>query len=132
MARSTEYARRTRTASGAGARRGRETAGPEELSAMAAQRPRGASYDEARDWGAIGLFAAGMAIGLALGAGTALLTAPMSGRETREYLGDRVEERWSGLRDEVRGMGRRGRRKLRRALSRGRWAAEDVVDRGTR
>ncbi|MDQ6886617.1 MAG: YtxH domain-containing protein [Gemmatimonadota bacterium] len=132
MARSTEYARRARGAAGAPGRRNREAASPEALAALAAQRPSGASYDEPRDWGSIGLFAAGLALGIALGAGTALLTAPMSGRETRQYLGDRVEERWSGLRDEVRFMGRRGRRKLRRALSRGRWAAEDVVDRGTR
>ena len=53
-------------------------------------------------------FAAGIAIGLAVGAGVALLFAPQSGEDTREAIADRgrrVADRgrdaWDDLRDEL-------------------------------
>lgn len=105
-------------------------------------RAQGRSYDDDRD-GKIGTFAAGLAIGLAVGAGMALLTAPSTGEEARAYLtgrmhdlGDDVAERWDDLRDELRARARRGRKHAGRKLTRGgwqltraRWAAEDALAR---
>jgi gas vesicle protein len=95
-----------------------------------------AGYDESTDWEKIGTFGAGLVIGLALGAGAALLFAPRTGEETREILGERarrlgndMSDRWDDLRGGVRKAARRGRRKVRRGLTRGRWAVEDVADR---
>jgi hypothetical protein len=93
----------------------------------------GSSYDETTEWDDLGIFGAGLAVGLALGAGLALLLAPQSGEETREILGER--SRWLGdhftggfddLRGGVERATRRSRRKLRRGLTRGRWMVEDM------
>jgi hypothetical protein len=99
-------------------------------------KPIGAGHDVSRDWPRIGAFGAGLALGLALGAGAALLFAPRTGEETRELLGTRARElgdgmadRWDDLRHELRRAARRGRRKMRRGVTRGRWALEDVRDR---
>ena len=65
------------------------------------------------DWQHIAIFGAGLALGLALGAGTALLAAPQSGEETRAGLKSRVRrlrrtatrtsrDAWSELGDELR------------------------------
>ncbi|HEX7941255.1 MAG TPA: YtxH domain-containing protein, partial [Gemmatimonadaceae bacterium] len=69
----------------------------------------GRSYDESTDWGKIGSFGAGLAIGLLFGAGAALLMAPQSGEETRDLLerrarrlGHRAADRWDDLRDDFR------------------------------
>jgi len=93
----------------------------------------GSSYEETMEWDNIGIFGAGLAAGLALGAGLALLLAPRSGEETREILGER--SRWvtdhvaggfDDLRDGVERATRRSRRKLRRGITRGRWMVEDM------
>ena len=96
----------------------------------------GTSYDEPTDWRRVGLFGAGLAIGLAVGAGVALLVAPQSGAETRDQIGerarglrDRAAGRWDDLRDEIRWAVRRGRTRARRKLIRSRWATEDFVER---
>src|SRR5690606_1347141 len=52
----------------------------------------GSSYEETMEWDNIGIFGAGLAAGLAVGAALALLLAPRSGEETRELLGER--SRW--------------------------------------
>lgn len=70
-----------------------------------------------------GTFGAGLLLGLAIGAGIAILFAPQSGDVTRAHLGHRarhlrgrVTDRWEDLRDDVRRSARRGRRKLNRTL----------------
>ncbi|MEP6999565.1 MAG: YtxH domain-containing protein [bacterium] len=81
------------------------------------------------DWRQIAVFGAGLALGLAVGAGVALLTAPQAGDETRAYLrrragrtsravGRRGRDAWADLRDELSGMTRAiRRRKVRRAAA---------------
>jgi gas vesicle protein len=74
------------------------------------------------DWQQIAIFGAGLALGLALGAGAALLTAPQSGEETRAVLKGRVRrmrrsatrtsrDAWTELADELRGAARSLRRR---------------------
>jgi gas vesicle protein len=86
------------------------------------------------DWQQVAIFGAGLALGLALGAGTALLTAPQSGEETRAVLKGRArrirratsrrgQDAWAELRDELRNATRslrrrRSQRAARRALQR--------------
>ncbi|HET7585427.1 MAG TPA: YtxH domain-containing protein [Gemmatimonadaceae bacterium] len=79
----------------------------------------------------------GIALGVVLGAGIALLTTPYSGDEVRERIADgarrvggRVAEGWDDVRDEADYLARRGRRRVNRGLARSRWAAEDAIDRG--
>jgi hypothetical protein len=91
------------------------------------------------DWRQIGTLGVGIAIGVAVGAGIALLLAPMSGEETRDLIGDRARrlrgraaDSWDDLRDELRWAARRGRKRVRRGATRGRWAAEDAVDKARR
>jgi gas vesicle protein len=91
------------------------------------------------DWGKVGVFGAGLAIGLTMGAGVALLLAPFSGAETRELigyraraLGARASDRLDDLRGEMQWLRARGRRKMRRGMTRSRWAAQDLADRGKR
>ena len=100
------------------------------------ERAVGTSYDRRPDWRRVGVFGAGLFLGLAVGAGAALLLAPQSGEETRELLGagarrlgDRAADRWDDLRDELRWLARRGRKSVRRGVTRGRWAAEDAIER---
>jgi hypothetical protein len=71
------------------------------------------------------VFAAGLALGVALGAGAALLLAPQSGSETRHEIvrrsrriGRRSRDAWDDLRDELRRAARRGSRALRRRRER--------------
>lgn len=68
------------------------------------------------DWKEVAIFGAGVALGLALGAGTALLFAPRSGRETRQSIARagrgatrRTHDAWDDLRYELRRAARRGR-----------------------
>jgi gas vesicle protein len=76
-------------------------------------------YDDER--GTIG-FLAGLAVGVVLGAGVALLTAPQSGRRTREQIAKRAEE-WGELAsDQVETAGDR----LHDAADEVRKAAEDT------
>jgi gas vesicle protein len=58
------------------------------------------------DWNAIGLFAAGIAVGAVLGASVALLLAPASGEETRHRIANTVRRRddediWEQLAEEL-------------------------------
>lgn len=99
--------------------------------------PIGRSYDSDTDWRTLGVLGAGIALGMALGAGVALLTAARTGADTRDLIGerarltrDRVTDRWGDLRDEFGYLTHRGRRKMHRQATRGRWTAEDVLDRG--
>jgi gas vesicle protein len=99
----------------------------------------GYDEEERRGWDKLGVFGAGLAIGAALGAATALLLAPHSGEDTREllgdqarHLGDRASDSWEDLRDELRWLARRGRTSVRRGMTRGRWKAQDAVARGRR
>ena len=64
-------------------------------------------------------FLAGLVVGVAMGAGLALLMAPQSGRRTRRRLVRRVEDvaddavdRWDGVTDELRSAVRSGRKRL--------------------
>lgn len=93
--------------------------------ASATDRPRaGPTRPSARsmsnDRGSAAVFAAGIAIGVVVGAGVALLLAPTSGVETRRALarrGRRVSRRgrdaWDDLRDELRQAVRNKRRAWR-------------------
>ncbi|MEO6526872.1 MAG: hypothetical protein ABIP93_09635 [Gemmatimonadaceae bacterium] len=86
------------------------------------------------DWREIAIFGAGLALGLALGAGAALLAAPRSGEETRSALRGRARrlqratarrgrDAWGELGDELRGAAnslrrRRAMRQRQRELDR--------------
>ena len=86
------------------------------------------------DWQQIAIFGAGLALGLALGAGAALLAAPQTGEETRAALRSRARrikrsttrrsrDAWSELGDELRGAAqslrrRRAKRRLQAELDR--------------
>jgi len=77
------------------------------------------------DWQHIGLFAAGALLGVAIGAGAALLFAPQSGEETRHdiarrgrHIRSRAGDAWDDLRSELRYAARSGRRKLGRRFRR--------------
>src|SRR5690606_27742550 len=77
----------------------------------------GMYYDE--EWRALS-FVAGLTLGMALGAGVALLMAPQSGRRTRRQLAkavasarDTAEDRFGEMADEVRSAVDAGRRRLR-------------------
>ena len=82
------------------------------------------------DWLQVAIFGAGLALGIAVGAGAALLAAPRSGAETRAVLlakAGRVQrsttrrsrDAWDDLRDEIRDVKRAlQRRRLRRDAER--------------
>lgn len=81
-----------------------------------------------------GAAAAGLVFGLAIGAGLAILFAPRAGDETRELLGERARmwrgragDRLEDMREDLGRYGRRGRRRLGRGVTRGRWAAQDLL-----
>ncbi len=64
-------------------------------------------------------FLTGVVLGVAIGAGLALLVAPQSGRRTRRRLARTVEDvaddaagRWDDVADEFRSAVRSGRKKL--------------------
>lgn len=74
-------------------------------------------YDDRDSWWA---FAAGILIGLAMGAGFGLLAAPQSGRRTRRRLRhaaqgarDNATGRWETLSDDVRSAMESRRRRLK-------------------
>lgn len=88
------------------------------------------------DWAQVGVFGAGLAIGALIGAGAALLLAPSTGFETRTRLaatarrrGARVADRFDDLTDDVRRGTKRSKRKVARAVTTSRWAAEDAWER---
>jgi hypothetical protein len=87
------------------------------------------------DWGRVGAFGAGIAIGALIGASTALLYAPQSGRATRAVIRKRARyftssagDAWDELGRELRGAARRSRRGVSRSVTRGRWKAADLLD----
>jgi gas vesicle protein len=87
------------------------------------------------DWERVALFGTGIALGVALGAGVALLFAPTSGDEIRAAIarrGSRLahqgRDAWDDLRDELKWAARRGKRRVGRRVQRARWAAEDLLD----
>jgi hypothetical protein len=136
MARTTDF---TRARGGGGVSRlgdpSRASEDESHLDELEQEEPEGSSYEESTDWGRIGIFAAGLAAGLTIGAGVALLLAPASGEETREYLTHRArslrgraDDGWDDLRGELRWLARRGRQSLRRGVTRSRWKAEDLVE----
>ena len=72
--------------------------------APARSTPRGRPYDEPRDWKQLGLLAAGIAAGAAVGAGIALLFTEQTGLQRRSgiarkarHLGHDAEQRWEDL-----------------------------------
>jgi hypothetical protein len=96
---------------------------------------RGESYSSDLDWGRLGAFGAGIAIGALFGAGAAILYAPQSGRATRAVIRKRARgltssatDAWDDLGRELRGAARRSRRGLSRGVTRGRWKAADMLD----
>ena len=82
------------------------------------------------DWQQIAIFGAGLALGLLVGAGSALLTAPQTGEETRAVIKGRVRrlkrsatrtgrDAWGELGDELRGAAQSlRRRRAKRAAQR--------------
>ena len=80
--------------------------------------------DVERDSSGVAMFGAGLMLGLALGAGVALLLAPQAGDETRRIikrrarrLGEHVSESVEDLRDDIRRSARRGEKRLRQSLN---------------
>lgn len=110
--------RASRTTSTSGNRSSRSSAASAYVPASTGSR------DEA-DWQEVALFGAGLALGVLLGAGGALLTAPRTGAETRAALGARAarlrrstvrssQNAWDDLRDELRQAKRNRRDRKRR------------------
>ena len=94
----------------------------------------GEPFTRSLEWGDAGLFGAGIAIGVMIGAGAALLFAPQSGSETRDDIargtrdfGYRATDAWEDLRDELRQAANRSSKRLRRGVRRGRSLGEDVM-----
>jgi len=140
MSRSSEFTRRRPGASDLYETSDRPEAGGDR---QLDEEPRGRAigYGDGReyDWEKVGVFGAGFAIGAAVGAAAALLLAPRTGEDARELIGEqarvlggRAADSWDDLRDELRWLARRGRKSVRRGMTRGRWAAEDAVARGKR
>lgn len=72
----------------------------------------------------VAMFAGGLMLGLAVGAGLALLMAPQAGDETRRLirrrarrLGEHMSDRVEDLRDDIRRSARKGEKKLRQSLN---------------
>ena len=88
----------------------------------AAARTSAVEFGEAPEWHHVALFGAGVALGITVGAGLALLIAPQSGAETRADIGrgaDRARgavrgagtDAWNGVRSELRRITRALRRR---------------------
>ena len=84
-----------------------------------------AEHSDGTDWQQVALFGAGLTLGLVIGAGAALLTAPRSGTATRAVIRGRArsarlsaqhrgQDAWEGVRDELLGLGQALRRQKRR------------------
>jgi len=94
-------------------------------SAASAYAPTTSDARGETDWQEVALFGAGLALGVILGAGGALLTAPRTGAETRAALGARAarlrrsgarhsQNAWDELRDELRQAKRKLKNRKRR------------------
>lgn len=123
--------------SGAGRAEARERQAREAASGPARRvaANRGESYSSDLDWGRLGAFGAGIAIGALFGAGAALLYAPRSGQATRAVIRKRARgltssatDAWDDLGRELRGAARRSRRGVTRGITRSRWKAADLLD----
>ena len=135
MARTSEYSG-SRPSSTGSRSRSSDLDSSDSMDSMTSARPSGRSYSEDMQWRHAAIFGAGVALGALLGAGAALLYAPQTGEEAREMLSERAQrlggrlgERLDDARGDLGWYMRRGRRKLRRGASRGRWAGEDLADR---
>ena len=135
MARTSEYSSSRPSSTGSRSRTS-DLDSSDSMDSMTSTRPSGRSYSEDMQWRNTAIFGAGVALGALLGAGAALLYAPQTGEEAREMLseraqrfGGRIGERLDDARGDLGWYMRRGRRKLRRGASRGRWASEDLADR---
>lgn len=100
-----------------------------------ADRARGKSSGNERDWGGIGALGAGIVIGVLIGAGAALFLAPQTGRALRSQmrrgvrrLRDRGDDAFDALRGELKLAAREKRRALKRRMRGVRYAAEDAVE----
>ena len=96
--------------------------------------PSGKPFSRTLEWGDAGLFGAGIALGVLIGAGAALLFAPRSGSETREGIvrgtrdfGYRASDAWEDLREELRHAATRSAKRLRRGVRRGRLTTRDLA-----
>ena len=111
----------SRSRAGATASRTATTAsGPSRVPAP--RRPRPVETGGDTDWQQVAIFGAGLALGVLVGAGAALLTAPRTGAETRAALAAgarrtrrtaqrRSRDAWDDLRDEIRSATRALRRR---------------------
>src|SRR3954452_1041781 len=91
------------------------------------------SHQPEIDWQHVAIFAAGLAIGVTVGAGTALLLAPKSGRDTRRSIArkgrrlrSRTQDAWDDLRDELREAASRSGKSLKSVLRRRQQQPDDV------
>src|SRR5688500_20293417 len=98
------------------------------------EQATGRSFTRSLEWGDAGQFGAGIALGVLIGAGAALLFAPQSGSETRDDImrgsrdfGFRATDAWEDLREELRHAATRGAKRLRHGERRGRQSNEDLV-----
>lgn len=127
-----------RRSNGDGARVRQEVHAPEYDVDMAETRPSEGG-DWGGDWRRAGLIGSAVALGLAVGAGVAMLFAPQSGAGTRadlaratRRLGWRTHDAWDDLRDELAWASRRSGRHVGRGVRRGGWLAEDAWASGRR
>jgi len=109
--------------------------------AMRATTPRSqpAGPPHEVDWMQVAVFGAGLALGITLGAGVALLAAPQSGTQTRADIvrrarrvrtavGRRGNDAWLDLQDELRGMARALRRRNAQRSAEQELARESALD----
>ena len=86
-----------------------------------------------RDDGAAGSILLAFILGAVSGAALALLYAPKSGRETRDYIGERAREgrqRAAGVAADVAAKGRDALSQGRDALNQGRETLSTAIERG--
>ncbi len=94
----------------------------------------GRPYTRSLEWADAGVFGAGIAVGVLIGAGAALLFAPQSGSETRDDIvrgtrdfGYRASDAWEDLREELRHAATRSAKRLKRGVRRGRHTTDDLI-----
>jgi gas vesicle protein len=96
------------------------------------RRATGSSYRNVPDSRSISMLGLGMVIGVAIGAGVALLAAPRSGEETRDRIRDRVrhirgkDDAWTKLQRELK---RAVTLRRRTALERRKLEDQKIVER---
>ena len=134
----------SRSRSAAGRPRSTDVGTSDVSRSQAYAEPSSLTEPEGRSWergelARAGLLGGALAIGVLIGAGAALLLAPQAGEDTRADLAEgtrrlrhRAGDAWDDLRDEFRWAARRGGRRVRRGVTRGGWAAEDLMERGRR